>query len=179
MVLRCDYPDGLDMSSSLHWKGQQMVLDEHMAYFIGQFLSDGWYEDYNGRFYFYSNSSQVLEHIQGPSKASLVMRRLYMAGHISVYDAQGYEYQGIGHQLRVNRKESTTIWHPSLASISLGRPRPSASQSSSSAPRGRSSEPFFLAYMMGMGRSIMSGPVSIMVRSRHNWRMGYSCSCNT
>jgi len=63
VVMRLDYPDDLPYVELPDWNGKKMVLDENIAYLIGQFLSDGHIEEgygnSNGICRFNFNSSSV------------------------------------------------------------------------------------------------------------------------
>ena len=45
VVVRLDYPNGLEHVKLPSWKGHEMVLDENIGYLVGLYLSGGWCDD--------------------------------------------------------------------------------------------------------------------------------------
>jgi DNA gyrase subunit A len=67
--MKLDYPEDLSYVELPDYKGKKMRLDENIAYLIGQFLSDGYFESSYGnsngigRFNFNSSSVGVIERV--------------------------------------------------------------------------------------------------------------------
>jgi DNA gyrase subunit A len=102
VVIRASYPDQLPYVLLPNWQGRAVRLDENIAYLIGQFLSDGWFEEYRGRFCFYSTSRGIIERVQD----SLVTAFGYEA-HVEdvTYTAKwvnGVEHETPAYQVRIN-----------------------------------------------------------------------------
>jgi hypothetical protein len=63
LVMRLEYPD-LPKVRLPDWHGKEMLLDEDIAYLMGQFLSDGWFENYHSRFNFFSSHEETMMRVQ-------------------------------------------------------------------------------------------------------------------
>jgi DNA gyrase subunit A len=104
IVLRASYPKDLEYILLPDWNGQSIRLDEDLAYVIGQFLSDGWYEKHNSRFVFQSVTYAVIKRIQ-----DALLRVFDYNGTIEelVYQvnrSDGLEQESYAYKLRINAK---------------------------------------------------------------------------
>ena len=105
LVLRLDYPDDLPYVPLPSWKGREMHLNEEIAYLVGQFLSDGWFEGHQGRFCFFSSSGPTMERVQG------CIQRAF--GHEARIEGEtgwtvredGTTQEEVTHQVRINNRE--------------------------------------------------------------------------
>jgi DNA gyrase subunit A len=103
VVLRLEYPE-LAKIRLPDYQGREVYLDEDVAYLMGQFLSDGWFEEYHGRFCFFSNEPRVMERVQ-----ECLIRAF---GHEAKIEGTTYEAEGVNgyyesskQQVRIHRKE--------------------------------------------------------------------------
>ncbi|MDD1755666.1 MAG: DNA gyrase subunit A [Methanomassiliicoccales archaeon] len=104
VVLKTGYPKEVPFVKLPSWQGKDMVLDENMAYLIGQFLSDGWFERDNGRFCFFSECSRVMEKVRD-CLISLFDYEPSIEGWTQDMHCMGPSSPvSIVHQVRVNRK---------------------------------------------------------------------------
>ncbi|MDD1770105.1 MAG: hypothetical protein LUO79_03375, partial [Methanomassiliicoccales archaeon] len=104
LVLRADYPD-LPYARLPSFRGREMVLDEDVAYLIGQFLSDGWYEEWNGRFCFFSSAGETMERVQACLKRAFGYEAWIEGKTAWTTRTDGSIHEEITHQIRVNSKE--------------------------------------------------------------------------
>ncbi|MEI6797105.1 MAG: DNA gyrase subunit A, partial [Methanomassiliicoccales archaeon] len=103
LVLRLEYPE-LAKIRLPDFRGKEIYLDEDIAYLMGQFLSDGWFEEYHGRFCFFSTDPKCMERVQ-----SCLQRAFGHEAHIegSTYEADGVDgyYHDSKQQVRINAQE--------------------------------------------------------------------------
>ncbi len=103
LVIRAAYPD-LPYIELPPFQGKQMILNEDLAYLFGHFLSDGWYEDYNGRFCFVSASPRTIERVQ-KCLMSIFGYKAWINGKTEwIIGADGATWESVISQIRVNRK---------------------------------------------------------------------------
>lgn len=104
VVVRTGYPREVPYVKLPSWQGKDMVLDENLAYLIGQFLSDGWFESYSGRFCFFSECPSVMEKVRD-CLISLFGYEPSIEGWTQDLDSvDSHDPISVVHQVRVNRK---------------------------------------------------------------------------
>ncbi len=104
LVMRLEHPD-IPKVMLPDWHGKDMFLDEDMAYLIGQFLSDGWFENYHGRFNFFSSQEEVMWRVRDCLKRVFDYEATVEMDCEPFFHQDGHESLSIGFQVRVNRKE--------------------------------------------------------------------------
>jgi DNA gyrase subunit A len=102
LVIRASYPPDLPYVPLPDWQGQAVSLDENIAYLIGQFLSDGWFEEHASRFCFYSTSPGVIERVRDALAAAFGYAAHIENVSYSFKPANGAERQMPAYQIRVN-----------------------------------------------------------------------------
>jgi DNA gyrase subunit A len=109
VVMRLDYPDDLPYVDLPEWNGRKMKLDENIAYLIGQFLSDGYFESTYGnsigmgRFNFNSTSMGVIMKVRDALKTAFDYdATIHGKGTNPQEDLPDGEMMNL---IRVNRKE--------------------------------------------------------------------------
>lgn len=104
LIVRLEYPD-LQKVRLPAWKGKEMFLDEDIAYLIGQFLSDGWFEKDNFRLCFFSAREEVMDKVKGClDRAFGYMANVEMITK-DFFHSNGDQSVGIAYQVRINRLE--------------------------------------------------------------------------
>jgi DNA gyrase subunit A len=103
VIVRTGFPVDVPYIKLPSWQGKDMVLDENMAYIIGQFLSDGWFESYNGRFCFFSECPSVMEKVRD-CLIALFEYEPSIEGWTQDLCTTESEPISAVHQVRINRK---------------------------------------------------------------------------
>ena len=104
LIMRLEYPE-LPRVKLPDWHGKEMLLDEDIAYLIGQFLSDGWFENYHGRFNFFSSHEETMMRVRDCLKRSFGYEANIEMDSEPFFHQDGHESVSIGFQVRINRKE--------------------------------------------------------------------------
>ncbi len=102
VVIRASYPDQLPYVQLPDWQGRAVVLDENVAYLMGQFLSDGWFEEHHSRFCFYSTSRGVIERVRAALAAAFEYEAHIENVSYEVTLANGTRRETPAWQVRVN-----------------------------------------------------------------------------
>ncbi len=108
LVLRTAYPE-IDQKVPLpKYNDRHMELNGNIAYLLGMLLSDGWISfDYgkknNPRLGFYSEHREVIEQIQSILVEEFDYQPTIEEKQYSYINAQGYETEGQGYTIRVNK----------------------------------------------------------------------------
>jgi DNA gyrase subunit A len=105
LVLRLDFPDDLPYIPLPSWQGREMRLDEDIAYLVGQFLSDGWFEKNNMRFCFFSRSGEIMERVQGCLQRAFGHEARIEGWTEDIVREDGTTGEEISHQVRVRSRE--------------------------------------------------------------------------
>ena len=105
LVVRASYPEQLPYQRLPDWQGQPVLLDENVAYILGQFLSDGWFEEDGRRFCFYSTSQTILRRVAAALEACFDYRRGVEYLTYTAKLASGKERPGQAWQIRINSSE--------------------------------------------------------------------------
>jgi len=104
LVMRLEFPELPKVKLPI-WQGKEMYLDEDIAYLIGQFLSDGWFETDNFRLCFFSACEEVMLKVSGCLDRVFGYKANVEMNSKDFFHADSNQTVEITYQVRVNRRE--------------------------------------------------------------------------
>ncbi|MEJ2212102.1 MAG: LAGLIDADG family homing endonuclease, partial [Anaerolineae bacterium] len=103
VVISCHYPQHLPYQVLAGPDGP-IVLNENLAYLVGQFLSDGWIEKGSGRLNFFSTTPEIVERIVAILEAELGYQATIEEKQPAQPSNNGGTSLRTGYQVRINRQ---------------------------------------------------------------------------
>jgi DNA gyrase subunit A len=116
LVLSCQYPEHT-VYQTIDGPDGPIVLNENLAYLLGQFLSDGWIEKESNRLNFYTRSPNIVEQVVNILHTELGYQATVEEKTYTYKSANNQTQSSTGYRIRINRQNLCTLLAEQLGLI--------------------------------------------------------------